>query len=80
MKSDLLQVEPLEAIEYAPDPTPSAPLPPPHEPPPATWLRVLVSFVLIVVILGIGVGARGTARGDTPPGHEDADGHSADAG
>lgn len=54
MKSDLLMEEPLETLEYASEPTPSAPVKAPLEPPPATWLRVVVSGALIVVILAVG--------------------------
>lgn len=54
MKSDLLPQEPLQTLEYAADPnTAIEPVPAPEPPPPATWLRVLVSTLLIVGILGV---------------------------
>lgn len=54
MKSDLLTEEPLETLSYASQP--SVRETPAVEPPPATWLRVLVSCLLILVILAFGGG------------------------
>lgn len=54
MKSDLLLDESLETLPYASQESVQAATT--LQPPPATWLRVLVSLVLIVVILGVGAG------------------------
>lgn len=59
MKSDLHIEEPPETIAYAPATSGPASTPvvePVVAPPPATWLRIVVSSVLIIVILSAGAG------------------------
>jgi multidrug resistance efflux pump len=56
MKTDLHQQEPPETLDYAQDASAPEALTPPSAPPPSTWLRVVVSIALILVILGAAAG------------------------
>lgn len=56
MKTDLHHQAPPETLDYAQDASAPEALSPPAAPPPSTWLRVVVSVALILVILGSAAG------------------------
>mgnify|MGYP001351689476 CR=1 FL=1 len=69
MKSDLYIEAPLETVDHTTGQTAISPVSPVSEveaPPPATWIRIVVSVALIAVILAIGAGVMQALVGSRP--------------